>query len=330
MNEGISSDSIIVNSSVLDSEETEFVDYDVVPGTTYYYVIKQLTTSLTSHALSNSVAATPLIATKGDANGSMSVDIADVVTEVAYITYQNPQPFIFEAADVNSDQKVNVLDVVGTLGIITNPSQAGVNSINDEPVRYYVKNGVLYVETAQALGGVQVRLHAEKGTEITTLDALKGMEQTSVWTSESEYLFLAYSMSGNTIAPGTHALLKMGDEALVTEMVISDANGKNIPAMSDDATGIGAVKQVQLQVPAPNPFTTQLNVPYIIGMSGNHKVTLTFTDLAGRMIDTYNTVSAQGEHTYTWQPGVLQRGLYFVTLYVDGKLVQTAKVVCNN
>lgn len=330
MNEGISSDSIIVNSSVLDSEETEFVDYDVVPGTTYYYVIKQLTTSLTSHALSNSVAATPLTATKGDANGSMSVDIADVVTEVAYITYQNPQPFIYEAADVNSDQKVNVLDVVGTLGIITNPSQAGVNSIDDEPVRYYVKNGVLYVETTQALGGVQVLLHAEKGTDITVQDGIKGMEQTCVWTSDGEFLFLAYSMSGSTIAPGTHALLKIDDEALVTEMVISDAKGKSIPAVSDDATGIGAVKQVQLQVPAPNPFTTQLNVPYIIGMSGNHKVTLTFTDLAGRMIDTYNTVSAQGEHTYTWQPGALQRGLYFVTLYVDGKLVQTAKVVCNN
>ena len=330
MNEGISSDSIIVNSSVLDSEETEFVDYDVVPGTTYYYVIKQLTTSLTSHALSNSVAATPLTATKGDANGSMSVDIADVVTEVAYITYQNPQPFIFEAADVNSDQKVNVLDVVGTLGIITNPSQTGVNSIDNEPVRYYVKNGVLYVETAQALGGVQVRLHAEKGTEITTMDGLKDMEQTSVWTSDSEFMLLAYSMSGQTILPGTHALLKIGDEALVTEMVISDAKGRNIPAVSDDVTGIGAVKQVQLQVPAPNPFTTQLNVPYIIGMSGNHKVTLTFTDLAGRMIDTYNTVSAQGEHTYTWQPGALQRGLYFVTLFVDGKLIQTAKVVCNN
>lgn len=327
---GVSSDSIIINPTVIESAETSFVDYDVVPGTTYYYVIKQLTTSLTSHALSNAVAATPLTAQKGDANGSMSVDIADVVTEVAYITYQNPQPFIFEAADVNSDQKVNVLDVVGTLGIITNPSQAGVNAVDNEPVRYYVKNGVLYVETTQALGGVQVRLHVEKSTDIIVQDGIKGMEQTSVWTSDNEYLFLAYSMSGSTIAPGTHALLKIGDEALVTEMVISDANGKNIPAVSDDATGIGAVKQVQLQVPAPNPFTTQLNVPYIIGMSGNHKVTLRFIDLTGRVIDTYNTVSAQGEHTYTWQPGTLQRGLYFVTLYVDGKLVQTAKVVCNN
>ena len=323
-------DTIIVNSNVIDSEETSFVDYDVVPGTTYYYVIKQLTTSLNSYALSNAVAATPLAAQKGDANGSMSVDIADVVTEVAYITYQDPQPFIFEAADVNSDQKVNVLDIVGTIGIIVNPADAGVSSLYNEPVRYFVKNGVLYMENVQPLGGIQVRLHAQKGIEITSMDDLKGMEQTSVWTSESEYLFLAYSMSGKTILPGTHALLKIGDEALITEMVVSDAKGRNIPSISGDATDIEAVKAATLNIPSPNPFTTQLNVPYIIGMSGNHEVVLTFTDLTGRVIDTYCTISAQGEHVYTWHPGALQGGLYFVTLHVDGKMIQTAKVICNN
>ena len=323
-------DTIIVNSNVIDSEETSFVDYDVVPGTTYYYVIKQLTTSLNSHALSNAVAATPLTAQKGDANGSMSVDIADVVTEVSYITYQDPQPFIFEAADVNSDQKVNVLDIVGTIGIIVNPADAGVSSLDNEPVRYFVKNGVLYMENVQPLGGIQVRLHVPVGTEITTAEGLKGMENTSVWTSESEYLFLAYSMSGKTILPGTHALLKIGDEVLVTEMVVSDAKGRNIPSISENATGIDAVKMATLNIPSPNPFTTQLNVPYVVGMSGNHTVVLTFTDLTGRVIDTYRTVSAKGEHVYTWQPGALQSGLYFVTLHVDGKMIQTAKVICNN
>jgi hypothetical protein len=253
-----------------------------------------------------------------------------VVTEVAYITYQDPQPFIFEAADVNSDQKVNVLDIVGTIGIIVNPSDAGVNSLDNEPVRYFVKNGVLYMENVQPLGGIQVRLHVPVGTEITTAEGLKGMENTSVWTSESEYLFLAYSMSGKTILPGTHALLKIGDEALVTEMVVSDAKGRNIPSISDNATGIDAVKMASLNIPSPNPFTTQLNVPYVVGMSGNHTVVLTFTDLTGRVIDTYRTVSAQGEHVYTWQPGALQGGLYFVTLHVDGKMIQTAKVICNN
>ena len=322
-------DTIIANPSVLDSEETEFVDYDVVPGTTYYYVIKQLTTSLTSHALSNAVAATPLTAQKGDANGSMSVDIADVVTEVAYITYQDPQPFIFEAADVNSDQKVNVLDVVGTLGIIINPEDIGVSGMDDEPVRYYVQDGVLYVENTQPLGGVQVRLNVAKGTEITALEALTGMEQTSVWVSDDEYLFLAYSMSGQTIPAGTHALLKIGEEAVVTEMIASDSKGHNITTVNNNTTGIGRVEAMQLQMPTPNPFTTVLNVPYTIGKSGSHEVTIAFSDMAGRTIDAYHTVNTQGEYLYTWYPRALQKGLYLVSLYVDGELMQTVKVIKN-
>lgn len=320
-------DTIIVNSSVIDSEETSFVDYDVVPGNTYYYVIKQLTTSLNSHALSNAVAATPLTASKGDANGSMSVDIADVVTEVAYITYQDPQPFIFEAADVNSDSKVNVLDVVGTIGIITNPSGMGVSGMDNEPVRYFVTDGKLYVETAQALGGVQVRLNVAKGTEITALDGLKGMEQNGTWTSDNEYLFLAYSMSGQSIPAGTHALLQIGDEAVVIEVVLSDVKGKNITAVNGNATGIGKVEAVQMQMPSPNPFTTVLHVPYTIGKSGSHEVSIVFSDMAGRAIDAYHTVKTQGEYSYTWYPKALQKGLYLVSLYLDGELMQTVKVV---
>ena len=324
---GASSASTIVNPNVLEAEETSFVDYDVVPGTTYYYVIKQLTTSLNSHELSNAVAATPLTASKGDANGSMSVDIADVVTEVAYITYQDPQPFIFEAADVNSDQKVNVLDVVGTIGIITNPAGVGVSGMDNEPVHYYVTDGILYVETAQALGGVQVRLDVAKGTEITALGGLKGMEQNGTWLSDEEYLFLAYSMSGQRIPAGTHALLQIGDEAVVTEMVLSDTKGKNITAVNGNTTGIGKVEAVQLQMPSPNPFTTVLRVPYTIGKSGSHEVTISFSDMAGRTIDAYHTENTQGEYTYTWYPRALQKGLYLVTLYVDGELMQTVKVI---
>lgn len=324
----VTGDTTIINSTVIESDETAFVDYDVVPGTTYYYVIKQLTTSLTSHALSNAVAATPLTAQKGDANGSMSVDIADVVSEVAYITFQDPQPFIFEAADVNSDEEVDILDVVGTLGIIINPAQAGVSSMDDTPVNYFMKEGVLYVENTQPLGGVQVRLHAQKGVEFTVMDGLDGMEQTCVWTADDEFLLLAYSMSGHTIMPGTHALLKMGDEAVVTQIVLSDAKGGNVTAVNGTTTGIDEVKAGALNIPTPNPFTTYLNVPYVVGLSGDHEVDLKFCDLSGRVVDAYSTIASQGKHNYTWQPRALQKGLYMVALYVDGQLVQSAKVIC--
>lgn len=329
MENGISSDSLIINENVIDGDATSYVDYDVVPGTTYYYVIKQLTTSLNSHALSNAVAATPLTAQKGDANGSMKVDVADVVTEVGYITYQDPQPFIFEAADVNADSTVNVLDVVGTINIILHPEENGINNVNEEPVRYYIENGILYVEAEQPLGGIQIRMNVDKQAEITALEALDGMEQTSTWTNDDEYLFLAFSMSGRTLPAGKHALLKISDEANVTEAVFADNKGRNLMAVSGNATGISSVVGVQMNIPAPNPFSTYLDIPYVVTKEGNHNISIVFCDLAGRVIDSYHTTNTKGSYVYTWHPASLREGLYLANLYLDGKLIQTSKVICD-
>ena len=323
---GVSSDSIIVNPTVLESDATEYVDYDVVPGTTYYYVIKQLTTSLSSHALSNAVAATPLTAQKGDANGSMSVDVADVVSEVAYMTNQNPQPFIFEAADVNSDLQVNILDVVGTLNLILTPADAMAAAVNSTAT-YTVENGILYVESPVALGGVQVKLKADKGSEFTALEALDGFEQAGTWQSDDEYLFLAYSMVGRTIATGRQPLLRIGD-ARISEVVLSDRTGNNVMAIDGNATGLGAVNGMQMKLPYPNPFGNTLHIPYIIGQEGQHRVSITVCDMAGRLIHKHSAVNGFGEYTYTWNTGGrLANGLYLVSLYVDGKLMHTVKAI---
>lgn len=325
---GVESDSLIVNPNVLEAEEVEFTDYNVTPGTTYYYVIKQLTTSLNSLALSNAVAATPLTAQQGDANGSMSVDIADVVSEVAYITYQDPQPFIFEAADVNSDTKVNVLDVVGTLNIITSPSSVATNSANNTAV-YTIEDGILYVENSTTLGGVQVRLIAEPGSTITALEGVDGFEKNGTWMAEDEYLFLAYSMVGRTILPGKHALLNIGD-AEIEQIVLSDARGTNVLPVNGNLTGVGTVESMQIQSAFPNPFSETLTIPYIIGKDGQHNVNIVITDLTGRTVYNYATVQEYGEYSHTWMPGnTIANGFYMVSLYVDGKLMQTAKVVKN-
>lgn len=322
----IKGDTTIVNESVLESDAVEFIDYDVVPGTTYYYVIKQLTTSLNSHSLSNAVAVTPLTAQKGDANGSMSVDVADVVTEVAWMTNQNPQPFIFEAADVNSDESVNILDVVGTVNIITAPAESSVATVANT-VTYSVEDGILYIDSDVALGGIQLSLAAPKGTEFTALEALAGFEQMGDWRSDNEYLFLAFSMSGKSIAPGKSAILRIGD-AEITEIIVSNVRGGNMLAVDGNTTGIGAVEGMHMRLPYPNPFSVELNVPYIIGQEGMHDVTIAVTDLVGRAVHSHSTVKGFGEHSYTWCPGGrLADGLYLVSLYVDGKLMHTAKVI---
>ena len=242
----VKGDTVIVNESVLESNEVEFTDYNVVPGTTYYYVIKQITTSLNSHALSNAVAATPLTAQKGDANGSMAVDIADVVTEVAWLTNQNPQPFIFEAADVNSDENVNILDVVGTVTIITNPSAVSTSSANSTAT-YTIEDGILYIDSDVAIGGIQLSIAAPKGTQFQGLEALNGFEQMTEWTSDSECLFLAFSMTGKSIAPGKQAILRIGD-ATLNDVVISNARGGNVLAVNGNATSVSEVAGEDVEV----------------------------------------------------------------------------------
>ena len=316
-------DTICVNQTVIDAQDNSFVDYDVVPGKTYYYYIKQLTTALTSYSLSNPVAATPLTAQKGDANGSMNVDVADVVTEVAYLTGANPQPFIFEAADVNADQVVNILDIVGTVNIIKNPAASSLGFSDDNTATYSIEDGILYVETPVVLGGVQFSFEAE--AEISALEALNGFEQMT-WSTAETFNFMAYSMSGKTIGVGKHALLYVGNAAL-EQIILSNADGQNIPAIKKTATDLSSVEAMQMRLPNPHPFTTQVNIPYVVGQSGKHEVRLVFTNVAGLTVDAYATTNTFGEYTYTWRPAGLPEGVYFVTLYVDGKKMQSSKLV---
>lgn len=321
-------DTIVVNDRTLLPEAVEFTDYDVTPGTAYYYQIRQVTTSFSQYNLSNPVSCIPLTASKGDANGSLSVDIADVVTEISYLTGGNPQPFIFEAADVNGDSIINILDVVGTINIIVHPETSSQGFSDSNTAVFTIEDGILYVETPVVLGGVQFTLAANReDAAISPMEALQGFEQVGTWSDNDTYTFLAYSMSGKTLSVGKHALLRIGD-ASVENIVLSNPRGQNVPAILGSATAISVAEAMQMRTAYPNPFTTEATIPYIIGQTGTHDVRFVFTNVAGLVIDTYTAQQSFGEYTYTWRPDVaLPAGVYFVTLYVDDKALQVAKLI---
>lgn len=320
------SDVAKINTSLLSPTDDSYTDTDVMPGTTYYYYIMEMYTDLTQSAISNVVAATPLTAQKGDANGSMSVDIADVVTEVNYITKQPTGTFIFEAADVNSDNAVDIFDVVGTVNIITTPTaapEAGVSST----ATYTTENGILYVNSPVALGGLQVMVEADEKAVITPLESLDGMEKVLTQMNENQRLFLSYSMSGKTIAAGKNAILQIGDHA-VSDIKLSDAMGNNVMAINGNVnSGIGTIETVQFKVPYPNPFTSQLTVPYVVGKEGCKQAKFVMTDVMGRTVGSFNADATMGEHTMVISGDGYSTGLYFLSLYVDGKLMQTSRVL---
>lgn len=229
-------DTIRINQEMLDITATEFTDYEVTPGETYYYYYKVLSTDLKEYDVSNVVAATPLTSTKGDANGSGDVDVADVITTVNYAAGQEPKPFIFEAADMNTDQSIDILDVIGIIKVIMNPGEQAQTSAL-ATATYTVEDGVVYVDCPVALAGVQVQLATEDGQTVTVADDLKGFETTSAWLTDNDYLFLGYSMSGKTLAPGKHALLNIGT-GQIAKIRLSDMYGRNVEAIGSEATGI--------------------------------------------------------------------------------------------
>jgi subtilisin family serine protease len=326
--DGNENDTIRVNTRLLDSEE--FTDYSVVPGTTYYYYYKVMSTSLEENSPSKVVAATPLTASKGDANGSMDVDVADVVTEVAYMLGQNPQPFIYEAADVNNDDEIDVLDVVGTVNIIQKPAGVAETGLSvASTATYSIEDGILYIDSPVDLGGVQLRISTPRASStIEAMDALTGFEQIGSWQdNDSQYLFLAFSLSGKTIPAGKTALMKVGDVKDLDQIVLSDVLGKSILVVNAGVSGIGSVAMMQMTLPYPNPFENELTVPFIIGQEGNHDVVIKIVDINGRAVKSFSTKVGYGKYGHTFATESLAPGLYFLNLVVDNNLMQSAKVI---
>lgn len=316
-------DTIRINEDVLTTEA--FTDYDITPGTTYNYYYKVIRTSLSENSPSRVVSATPRAAGKGDADASGAVDVADVVTEVNYMVGRNPKPFMFEAADINDDAEVDILDVVGTVNIILRPqtSAASVSSA----ATYCVIDGVVYVDSPVDLAGVQMQLRGEAGrTEIAVLPALKGMESTGAWITADEYKFVAFSLSGNSVAAGRTALLNIGD-ATLDDIILVNCDGKRVYALNESTSGIGAVTMEQMRAPSPNPFEEELNVPVTLGSAGNHDVEFALTSLDGRAAWSKTLVLDQGCHTVTLRPQGIASGFYLLTMSVDGKAVQSCKVI---
>ena len=310
-------DSLQLNTLLI--QDTLFVDYDVTPGERYYYYYKVLRTGLTESDASLTVTTVPLTATKGDANGSLSVDVADVVTIVSYLTNGNPQPFIYEAADANSDGEINILDIVAVINLIINRGELP----DKDPIAtayYTIEDGILLVDTPVELGGVQVSLEETEGIE--PLQSLDGFEQVNTGT-----IFLAYSMSGKRLEPGKHALLRIGS-AQITNIALSDPEGHNVLAI-ESFNGLDETETLFMSQPYPNPFNNSLTIPYIIGDERAENVSFTITNIMGQMITRIELgEKSRGEYQYDWAPnGNMASGIYTVIMDVDGRKVQQSKVV---
>ena len=323
-NERGNTDTIIINKEMI--TDTTFTDFDVVPGERYYYYYKTLRTNLTESEASRNVSTVPLTAQPGDANGSLKVDVADIVTVVSFITGESPQPFVFGAADVNADGEIDVMDIVRIINIIV-AGKSNVENNSDATAKYSIVDGILYVDTPVELAGVQVYFNCNDSDIIEPLMAMDDFEQVGQFVNDGRYMFMAYSLSGAKLAQGKHAILRINGAADLDDMILADASGANVLAI-EETLGVENNEMFFLNAAYPNPFNNSITIPYIIG-SNEGEVRLSITNVMGQEVANVSFGrQSRGEYKYEWQPkSDAPTGIYIINMYVNGNMIHREKVV---
>jgi hypothetical protein len=174
----------------------------------------------------------------------MKITVNDVVTEVDYLTNQNPQPFIFEAADVNSDENINILDVVGTINLVLGYSSVSTSQALST-AEFTIEEGILYLDSPVELGGVQFSLTSPEEVQFTPFKVLEGMEYVTYRENESvKHQLMAFSMTGRTIPAGRQAILYVGNASLI-DIVLSDKWGNDVKALYQTPTVVETITPAQ-------------------------------------------------------------------------------------
>ena len=331
-------DTIRINQSLL--QDTVYTDFNVVPGTRYYYFYKILSTSLTENSPSKTVSCVPNSSIRGDANGSYNVDIADVITTINFVTGQNPQPFLFDAADVNGDGTINVLDIVGIINIILYGDQSKDN-YEQQTAIYTIEDGVLYINTPVALGGLQFGIGTRASSPAVTMDdielleAMNGFEIVHCENPDGSLTLLAYSMTGKTVPAGKTALLRFQNSTFeIQNLILSDSEGHNVIAIKGGDVGIVDAETLPAQIMKafPNPFSNEVRLDFtggtIAGEAPAYQTRLVFYDVTGHpMHSTAIATPTAGRYSYTWNATGMPKGVYFATLYVGDAVAHTVKLV---
>jgi len=311
---------IMINSSLI--TDTLYTDFAVTPNKKYYYYYKILRTNLAETDSSRVVSAIPFTASKGDANGDLSVNVLDITSIVAYLLNNNPQPFILEAADVNSDAAINVLDIVGVVNKVLNGAQKVKGMTLDQQANLYLENDTLFADANVPIGGIQMDISGVSSVEdIQTLKALDGFE--SGYSMKSDTLrLLYYSMSGKSISAGNHIpLLVLKKDSKITDAVFGGTNGSpikvnfiltRIPDISNNMNQTTA----ELGQNYPNPVNGQTIIPIRIYEPVDEAV-LRVVNMMGQVVEIIRLENPTiGEHLLTWNSGA-NKGLFIYTLDVN-------------
>ncbi len=136
----------------------------------------------------------------------------------------------------------------------------------------------------------------------------------------------SWEFENNSGATNTNVYLTSSDTGYVC------GSYGNLFKYQEALTGIGnytneVPENYELHQNFPNPFNPTTTIKF--GLPENSNITLTVYDITGRIINTLfnNEGLCAGTFKYTFDGSSLASGMYFYSLIVDGKLIDTKKML---
>ncbi len=202
---------------------------------------------------------------QGDANGDGEVNVADIVEIVNYVLGKPSAKFVFTASDLNGDGEVNVTDIVKVVSIILSADggsakerRAEQDEMTDNDMLTLTKNGDdmlslnLVNEGRYIASQFDVRLSDGQTLNGITLNSQRAGNHHVAYTEVENGLYrvVVYSLSNSCYGGNDGELLNLSitgdhtDNVSVENIlfVTSNHSEKRFDALSDEATGISAVK----------------------------------------------------------------------------------------
>ncbi|MCK9451279.1 MAG: S8 family serine peptidase [Bacteroidales bacterium] len=325
LNDNNTSDTLALNEGPI--VDSTFVDYNVIPDSTYFYLFTAMRTDFTESDFSKVATATPFSAANGDANGDLTVNVLDITTIVSYILNQNPQPFLSDAADVNYDGQINLLDIIGVVNLIMNDravSDRPFPMISQEKAYYEWRGHELWLHSTCNLAGLQfsIELPKDMNPELLSLKSkLKGFEM--AWNHSNNQLdVVLFSLDGKTIPAEEQLTLELSSNESMATFNFNSIFGGDLVGDIVEVLPFGMINlseqtpdQVKLQV-QPNPFSHQQMISWDIPEA--QKVTLQIFDNQGRLVKSLYEGNLNSSSLY-WEANddsknIVSKGIYILKM----------------
>lgn len=233
----------------------------------------------------------------GDANADGSVTVTDVVWAAKYILFQNPEPFVFEAADMNGDSKITITDVVKIAHLILDqdynePSQLhmmapnmGGDHMNGEAVGNTVS---INLDNEMEYTAMQMDLTLPEGMNASEFALTNRASELGLIVKDrgnGKVRILAYSPMLKTIKGNDGSVLTFNVDGTMGEIVVDRIELVNLEgvAVRLDAFNIAANNPTALN--EMNSGKTIASVKYF-NLAGQEMTEL--TDGVNLVVTTYN------------------------------------------